>query len=128
MPYLICYDISKNSLRSKIANSILNTGLDRINKSVYLGTISKSSLTLLENNLSQLISLKGEPQDSLIMIPVQAHQIELMRVMGKNELDKEELKGTKTTLLIQSEEVEENLEEKIKQELEDFQSPPNPGK
>lgn len=124
MPHLICYDISKNNLRNKIANAILNTGLDRINKSVYLGTISKSSLTLLENNLLQLISLRGEPQDSLIIIPVQPHQIELMRVIGENELDKEELKGTKTTLLIQSEEVEDNLEAEIKQALDDLESPP----
>ena len=106
MPHLICYDITGNTLRNKLAKTIIASGLDRINKSVYLGTISDSSLTLLENNLNQAIAKKGEPQDSLIIIPVLPHQINSMRVFGNNDLDKEELTGTKHTLIIQGDEEE----------------------
>ena len=100
MPHLICYDIASNSLRTKIGRKILDFGLDRINKSVYLGTITESSLNDLETWLDDLLRNKGEPQDSLILIPVTAQQIHNLRVYGANELDKEELSGDKSTLIL----------------------------
>ena len=39
MPHLISYDITGDSLRTKMGRKILEFGLDRINKSVYLGSI-----------------------------------------------------------------------------------------
>lgn len=100
MPNLICYDIRKNGLRSKIARKIIDSGLDRINKSVYLGTISDSSLTSLEKDISNWLKNKGDPQDSLIIIPVTAQQVHAMRVYGLNELDKAEITGEKDTLIL----------------------------
>jgi len=44
-------------LCANLAKKIVESGLDRINKSVYLGTISESSLTRLENEWVNL-SLK----------------------------------------------------------------------
>ena len=41
MAYLICYDISSNSLRAKMGRKIIEFGLDRINKSLYLGAITE---------------------------------------------------------------------------------------
>ncbi len=106
MPYLICYDISNNSLRTKMGKKIIDAGLDRINKSVYLGTISESSLNVLENNLMTWLKQKGNPQDSLIVIPMAIHQIQAMRIYGFNALDKAELTGEKSTLMIQLSEEE----------------------
>ena len=100
MPHLICYDITNDTLRTKIGKKILEHGLDRINKSVYLGSITESSLTTLEALLSGLIRQKGEPQDSLIIIPVTAQQVQDMRVYGENGLDKDELTGDKSTLIV----------------------------
>ena len=100
MPHLICYDISNNSLRTKLGRKIIESGLDRINKSVYLGSISESSLTTLEQWLANLLQQKGAPQDSLIVIPVGADQIQRMRIYGHNELDKDELSGDKSTLIL----------------------------
>ena len=97
---LICYDISKNSLRSNLSKKIIAHGLDRINKSVYLGTISSSSLTQLEQLLSSLMKAKAGPNDSLIVISVSIPEVQAMRIYGKNELDKEELSGVKTTLIL----------------------------
>lgn len=100
MPHLICYDITGNTLRAKMGRKILEFGLDRINKSVYLGSITESSLTQLEALLSGLLQQKGEPQDSLIIIPVTPQQVQEMRVYGANELDKDELTGDKSTLIV----------------------------
>lgn len=100
MPHLICYDISSDTLRAKTGRKILEFGLDRINKSVYLGTITDSSLTQLEALLSGLLQQKGEPHDSLIIIPVTAQQVQEMRVYGENGLDKDELTGDKSTVIV----------------------------
>lgn len=98
--YLICYDISKNTLRTKIGKKIIESGLDRINKSVYLGTISESSLTLLEQQLALWMKQKGQQHDSLIIIHVNTQDIRNMRIYERNDLDKDELIGEKSTLIL----------------------------
>jgi CRISPR-associated protein Cas2 len=97
--YLICYDISADGLRTKAGKKILEFGLDRINKSVYLGTLGESSLKSLETLLADLIRTQGDPQDSVILLPVSAAHIHQMSVLGRNDLDKAELSGDKSTLL-----------------------------
>lgn len=99
-PILICYDITKNNLRKKLADKIIEAGLDRINKSVYLGTISDTQLRQLETWLAHKINTEGEPNDSLIVLPSTTQQIQSMRIYGLNELDKDELTGEKTTLIL----------------------------
>ena len=83
-----------------MSKRIIEAGLDRINKSVYLGAITESSLKSLENDLSGLMLDKGDPQDSLIFIPATNQQIQQMRVYGENGLDKDELTGQKSTLIL----------------------------
>jgi len=100
MPHLICYDITNNSLRAKMSKLIIGYGLDRINKSVYLGTIIESALRELETKLADALKKKREPNDSLIIISVSMLSIQSMRIYGKNDLDKEELAGEKTTLIL----------------------------
>lgn len=100
MAHLICYDISSNALRTKLGKRILSAGLDRINKSVYLGTIGQGSLQLLEKDLSQLMQQKPAPNDSLIVISVGTQQVQQMRIYGQHELDKDELTGGKSTLIL----------------------------
>lgn len=98
--YLICYDITKNSLRTKMGKLIIDAGFDRINKSVYLGPVSDSSLTTLENQLLSLMQKKGQPTDSLIVLPLTLPVVKQMRIYGQNGLDKEELTGEKSTLIM----------------------------
>ena len=100
MLHLICYDISKNSLRATLSRKIIAAGLDRINKSVYLGALNETVLQNLEKELQQLLRQKGDPQDSLIFLPVQPSQVQRMRVYGRNDLDKDELSGNKSTLIL----------------------------
>jgi CRISPR-associated protein Cas2 len=100
MPHLICYDITKDSLRTKVGKKIIEYGLDRINKSVYLGTLKESSLTLLVQLLSNLVVQKGDPSDSIIVIYVSGQSVQDMIVLGKNDLDKDQLSGDKHTLIV----------------------------
>ena len=100
MPHLICYDITKDSLRTKVGKKIIEYGLDRINKSVYLGTLKESSLTLLVQLLSNLVVQKGDPSDSIIVIYVSGQSVQDMIVLGNNDLDKDELSGDKHTLIV----------------------------
>lgn len=100
MPHLICYDITKDSFRTKLGKKITAAGLDRINKSVYLGTIKESSLKQLDAELAQLMQQKAEPHDSLIILPVTQQQVGLMRIYGNQDLDKDDLAGLKSTLIV----------------------------
>lgn len=100
MPHLICYDITKDSLRTKVGKKIIEYGLDRINKSVYLGTLKESSLALLVQLLSNLVVQKGDPSDSIIVIYVSGQSVQDMIVLGKNDLDKDQLSGDKHTLIV----------------------------
>lgn len=83
-----------------MGKKILTFGLDRINKSVYLGTISTTSLSQLVQWLKQEIQHKGGPTDSCIVIAVGTEQVQRMQVLGLNELDKDELSGQKSTLIL----------------------------
>ena len=62
MPTLICYDITATPLRTKLGKKITEGGLDRINKSVYLGTITHRSLTSLENEWATHLICRAKPK------------------------------------------------------------------
>ncbi len=100
MSQLICYDIAENSLRARLGAKIMETGFERINKSVYLGTVDDADLMALENWLVQRIQNSGGPGDSLIILPVTPAQVQRMRVYGNDNLDKDDLSGQKNTLII----------------------------
>lgn len=100
MLHLICYDITSNSLRANFARKIIACGLDRINKSVYLGMIKETPMQNLEAELSKLLRVRGQPQDSLIIMPVSAQHVQDMRIYGRNDLDKDELSGEKSTIIL----------------------------
>ncbi|AEE53933.1 CRISPR-associated endonuclease Cas2 [Haliscomenobacter hydrossis] len=100
MPHLICYDITQDSLRTRLAKKISESGLDRINKSVYLGSITDTALNALEKDLAKFVQEKGSPGDSLIILPVYLEQINQMRIYGSIEPDRDELSGSKSTLIV----------------------------
>lgn len=99
MPTLICYDIGANALRARIARKLLETGLERINRSVFLGDVKDADLRRLGDWL-ELAMGKAEPDDSLIVLPLTQHQVWQMEVLGKNELDIPSLSGKQHTLIL----------------------------
>lgn len=100
MPLLICYDIADNSLRQKIAGQLLAYGLDRINRSVFLGEIKEKDQKKLIPLLRDLmVGKRAGPDDSLIVLPVHTHQVFDMLVFGKCEWEPEEMTGDAHTLI-----------------------------
>ncbi|MCK6694017.1 MAG: CRISPR-associated endonuclease Cas2 [Thermoanaerobaculia bacterium] len=100
MPTLICYDIESNALRTRLGQKILEFGLERINLSVYLGTLKSADLAKLEKLLHDLMKAKAGPDDSLIILAVTAAQVAQMQVLGRNDLDLDDLTGDRHTLIL----------------------------
>jgi len=96
---LICYDISANGLRTKISRRILEAGLERVNRSVYLGEIKDSDLRRLTTWLRQVME-KATSDDSLLILPVTQHQVWQMEMLGRNDYDIPMLTGTLHTLIL----------------------------
>jgi len=53
MPYLISYDISHNYQRQKIAEKLIESGLDRIQRSVYMGSVDSERMKVLVDWLQE---------------------------------------------------------------------------
>lgn len=101
MPVLICYDITSNALRVKIAKKILEFGLERVNRSVFLGSPEDKVLRKLEVQLQEMMRDRRSTQnDSLIVLPVHTHQVYEMRVYGRQDWEPEELAGDTHTLIL----------------------------
>jgi len=96
---LICYDISANNLRAKISRKLLEAGLDRINRSVFLGQLKDHEQRKLGEWLRQAM-LKASPDDSLIILPVTQHQVWAMETLGRNDFDIPTLTGEQHTLIL----------------------------
>lgn len=74
--YLFSYDISNNKLRRKVANKLLYYGLDRVQLSVFMGTLrqplfQKATLWLQQN-------IKGKDKLLILPLPPQTPQNALM--------------------------------------------------
>jgi CRISPR-associated endonuclease Cas2 len=96
---LVCYDIGANALRARIGRRLLEAGMERINRSVYLGQIKDTDLRRLRVWLQQAMAKAG-PDDSLIILPTTPHQTWQMEVLGKNELDIPTITGEQHTLIV----------------------------
>ncbi len=66
--YVVCYDITSQSVRSKIAR-ILETHGVRIQKSVFAITLSTGEVAKFQNKLKKLI----KTDDVLLLLPVCAN-------------------------------------------------------
>ena len=101
MNYLVSYDISKDSLRTRIGDRLIADGLDRIQKSVYLGVINEEVKTELVKWLKNELTFKGNSKtDSILFIPLTARQVKASVVIGQNNYDLEFLSGEKNSLLL----------------------------
>jgi CRISPR-associated endonuclease Cas2 len=101
MNYLVSYDISKDSLRTRVGDRLIADGLDRIQKSVYLGVVSEEVKVELIKWLKNEILMKGDIKtDTVIMIPLLARNVKEAVVLGKNNYDLDFLSGEKNSLYL----------------------------
>ncbi len=55
MIYWIIYDISENNLRSRIASKCKDYGLERVQKSAFLGNVTKNKLDMLSIEIKEIL-------------------------------------------------------------------------
>ena len=87
MLYWLIYDISENKIRSKIASKCKNYGFFRVQKSSFIGNLSKNKSEML---LLEIKELDLSPEDCVFMIPACKSCFSEREIIG--ELDEERLK------------------------------------
>lgn len=87
MLYWLIYDISENKTRSKIASKCKNYGLFRVQKSSFIGNLSKNRSEML---MLEIKDLDLEPEDCIFMIPACKSCFSEREIVGK--LDEGRLK------------------------------------
>ena len=87
MLFWLIYDITENKIRSKIASKCKNYGLFRVQKSSFIGSLSKNRSEML---MLEIKDLELKPEDCIFMIPACKSCFSEREVIGK--LDEERLK------------------------------------
>ena len=98
--YLAVYDISNDRKRTKFAETLIEFGFYRIQKSVFLGLAKEYDKETLIRKAKKLLEGHDKNQeDSFYMIQIAASKIEKMDIIGqKPELDL--ILRKKSTLII----------------------------
>lgn len=76
----ILYDIKKDRSRSKVAKLCKQSGLYRVQKSVFLGTLEENEKDTLELEIEALISIDT---DSVYIFPMNKNQLNQTALMGQ---------------------------------------------
>ena len=76
----ILYDIKKDRSRSKVAKLCKQSGLYRVQKSVFLGTLEENEKDTLELEIVALISIDT---DSVYIFPMNKNQLNQTALMGQ---------------------------------------------
>lgn len=81
--YLISYDISANNPRLKAARFLLRAGCFRLQKSVYLGTLSDARFHRLRRDLD---TLRARPRwsstDQILLLPLHQYSRDHLLTIG----------------------------------------------
>jgi CRISPR-associated protein Cas2 len=72
------YDISSNRIRKKLADQLLNYGLIRVQKSVFLGNLESNRI----DELSLYAESMLEENDQLYVIPIHRDDMNAARIIG----------------------------------------------
>jgi len=87
MLYWLIYDITENKIRSKIASKCKNYGLFRVQKSSFIGNLSKNKSEML---ILEIKELELKEDDCIFMIPACKSCFSEREIIGY--LDEERLK------------------------------------
>lgn len=82
MVYMICYDITNNKLRKKIADYLEERGCQRVQKSVFMGEMHAKQSKKLHQTLLDIQEVFGE-DDTIIMMPVSESNVQSMKMIGR---------------------------------------------
>lgn len=97
MLYLASYDIENNGLRTKVANKLLDFGLERIQYSVFVGSLDEPQKERLTAWVKQKLG-DDTPNTNFLLLPLPHYSIAEALNIGSNPPDWEYLSGEKLTM------------------------------
>ena len=98
MLYLIIYDITTDSIRTKIAKMLIEASFERLQFSVFLGLDNPKKNNVLWTKFTSI--LDKEPDAKFYILPIPKNSIKNIMCIGKNNLDIDYLTGEKDSLFI----------------------------
>lgn len=100
MPYLICYDISDDTCRQKVADHLVAFGCYRLQKSVFAGDLTDAVFRELLNRLKKFRTDALMPTDSILILSVTLAQLQGSMHLGAVPPDWALLTQPPNTLII----------------------------
>lgn len=76
----VIYDISSNKTRTKVSSACINSGLYRVQKSVFLGTLSENGRDTLALQCEELID---DAVDSVYIFPMDKQSFKSVKLLGQ---------------------------------------------
>lgn len=99
--HLISYDIQNDALRVKIAKTLIQFGLHRIQYSVFMGEINDTIVVKIEWTLRDFAqSAAWSAEDSVMILPLHQYSENLVQFIGNSPDRWAEITGNLHTLLL----------------------------
>lgn len=76
----VMYDIKNNKARSKVAKACLQMGLNRVQYSVFLGTLKTNDADSLQIQIEEFIDSK---KDSVYIFPMSSDELKQTVLLGQ---------------------------------------------
>jgi CRISPR-associated protein Cas2 len=91
MPYVIIYDITKDSLRNRVASKLKDYGLRRIQYSAFIGDLRARNLRSLVTDLKKMLGKAGREDERKVVhiFPVPFSSLESVIIIGEWKEEKE---------------------------------------
>ncbi|MFW6414083.1 MAG: CRISPR-associated endonuclease Cas2 [Verrucomicrobiota bacterium] len=93
----VIYDITEDRDRTKIAKRCIEYGLQRVQKSVFLGDMPPHCADEIAEFSKELID---QDTDAVFILPCCEEDFSKRRVVGKKDFDEELVQDTKGTMML----------------------------
>lgn len=99
--HLISYDIQEDALRVKIAKTLLQYGLHRIQYSVFMGEIKDTSVAKIEKVIMDLsVGKLWSVEDTVMVLPLHQYSEDYVQFIGVSPGKWDEITGNLHTLIL----------------------------
>jgi len=100
MNYLVCYDITDNKLRKKIADKLFYYGLSRVQLSVFIGYVNDIHFERMQNEITEKMNENKKETDSIIFLRINYTNLQKMIIFGNLKADSDYVKNSGHTIYI----------------------------
>ena len=98
MLYLCCYDIEPDGVRQRLAQTLLDAGMDRVQRSVFIGKLSDARRVALLQRTEALLG--NHPNVHMMLLPLLNRRIHDYQYVGTVPPDWDYLASERHTLMI----------------------------